>query len=152
MTLIAIYPWWRKCFPNMDIGCGYHVYFDNFFTSVPLVQELARHRTLACGTVRMNRKELPADVKKTKLKVPGELLTRQSGNLLLTMWHDKRQVAVLSTNQNAGSIDITRRNGTVVSKHTAIANYNKHMGASISATRTCRTTRPAESRRSGGST
>ena len=109
-------------------GRGYHVYFDNFFTSVPLVRELAQHRTLACGTVRMNRKELPADVKKTKLKVPGDLLTRQSGNLLLTMWHDKRQVAVLSTNQNAGSIDITRRNGSVVSKPTAIANYNKHMG------------------------
>ena len=92
------------------------------------LQELARHRTMACGTVRMNRKELPADVKKTKLKVPGELLTRQSGNLLLTIWHDKRQVAVLSTNQNAGSIDITRRNGTVVSKPTAVANYNKYMG------------------------
>ena len=31
-------------------GRGYHVYFDNFFTSVPLVQELARHRTLGrCG-------------------------------------------------------------------------------------------------------
>ena len=57
-------------------GHGYHIYFDNFFTLVPLVQELARHRTMACGTVRMNRKELPADVKKTKLKVPGELLTR----------------------------------------------------------------------------
>ena len=27
-------------------GRGYHVYFDNFFTSVPLVRELARHRTL----------------------------------------------------------------------------------------------------------
>ena len=80
------------------------------------------------GTVRMNRKELPADVKKTKLKVLGKLLTPQSGNLLLTMWHDKRQVTVLSTNQNAGSIDITRRNGTVVSKPTAVANYNRYMG------------------------
>ena len=66
-------------------GRGYHVYSDNFFTSVPLVQELAQHHTLACGMVRMNQKELPADVKKMKLKMPGELLTRQSENLLLTM-------------------------------------------------------------------
>ena len=76
----------------------------------------------------MNRKELPADVKKTKLKVPGELMTRQSGNLLLMMWHDKRQIAVLSTNQNTGSIDITRRNGSVVPKPTTVANYNKYTG------------------------
>ena len=78
----------------------------------------------------MNRKKLPADVKKMKLKIPGELLTRQSGNLLLTMWHDKRRVAALSTNQNVGSIviDITRRNGIVVFKPTAVANYNKYMG------------------------
>ena len=71
---------------------------------------------------------MPADVKKTKLKVPGELLTCQSGNLLLTMWHEKLQIAVLSTNQNTGSINITGRNGTVVSKPTAVANYNKYMG------------------------
>ena len=73
------------CLVRPYFGRGYHVYSDNFFTSVPLVQELARHHTLACGTVRMNQNELPADVKKMKPKMPGELLTRQSENLLLTM-------------------------------------------------------------------
>ena len=32
-----------------------HLYFDNFFTSVDLVEELLRRGTYACGTLRANR-------------------------------------------------------------------------------------------------
>jgi len=37
----------------------YHIYFDNFFTSVDLLVTLKLHNILACGTVRKNRKNLP---------------------------------------------------------------------------------------------
>jgi hypothetical protein len=35
------------------------VYFDNFFTSLPLLERLKAENTLACGTIRMNRKGVP---------------------------------------------------------------------------------------------
>ena len=44
--------------------CNRHVYFDNFFTSVNLVEELLRRGTYACGTLRTNR--YPDSFKVTK--------------------------------------------------------------------------------------
>ncbi|XP_015113011.1 piggyBac transposable element-derived protein 3-like [Diachasma alloeum] len=35
----------------------YHIYFDNFFTSVFLMEELLKYNIYACGTVRSNRRE-----------------------------------------------------------------------------------------------
>ena len=32
-------------------GKNHHVYFDNLFTSVPLLNELLQHKIYACGTV-----------------------------------------------------------------------------------------------------
>ncbi|KAK3735138.1 hypothetical protein QZH41_000008 [Actinostola sp. cb2023] len=74
-----------------------HLYFDNFFSSPKLVQHLEEQNTYACSTVRCNRKEMPPCAK-DKLRQPGELLRMQKGNLLFTKWHDKRDVAFLSTN------------------------------------------------------
>ena len=35
--------------------CNRHIYFDNFFTSVNLMEELLRRGTYSCGTLRANR-------------------------------------------------------------------------------------------------
>ena len=74
-----------------------HFFFDNFFTSADLITALELRNTYACGTVRTNRRDFPADLKRMKL-VCGEVRTRQSGNLVTTMWRDKRAVSLLSTN------------------------------------------------------
>ena len=74
-----------------------HFFFDNFFSSVDLMQSLESRDTYACGTVRMNRRDFPADLKRMKL-VRGEIRSRQRGNLVATMWKDKRVVTLLSTN------------------------------------------------------
>ena len=76
---------------------NYHVYFDNFFASPKLMDDLLSEGTYACSTVRINRKGLPP-CSLTKLKRAGETLTSQKGNLLYTKWHDKRDVNILSTN------------------------------------------------------
>ena len=47
--------------------------------------------------VRCTRKELPACAK-AKLRQPGQTVVRQRGSLLFTKWHNKRDVAFLSTN------------------------------------------------------
>ena len=41
---------------------GYKLYMDNYYTSVPLFEDLERRGTLACGTVQSNRKGLPKDI------------------------------------------------------------------------------------------
>jgi len=61
------------------------------------MQDLQSQNTYACGTMRQNRKDFPADLKQTKL-VAGEVRTHQSGNLVATMWRDKRVACLLSTN------------------------------------------------------
>ena len=36
-----------------------HIFFDNFFTSTKLMEDLLAQDTYACGTVRSNRRDLP---------------------------------------------------------------------------------------------
>ncbi|KAL8608971.1 hypothetical protein ACOMHN_062854 [Nucella lapillus] len=88
----------------------HHVYFDNYFTSVNLMEVLLRKKTYACGTVRLNRRGLPDRLKRTKLTVPGQMLKLQKGRLLAVTWYDrKRQVSVLSTGNSTDNIQINRR-------------------------------------------
>jgi hypothetical protein len=41
----------------------FHIYCDNFFTSIPLFSELMKEGIYACGTIRANRKGFPTDLK-----------------------------------------------------------------------------------------
>ena len=41
------------------------VFFDNFFTSVQLIEDLLKDRILACGTARQNRKQFPEEFSKS---------------------------------------------------------------------------------------
>ena len=83
-----------------------HFFFDNFFCSVDLRQSLESRNTYACRTVRMNRRDFPADLKLMKL-VHGEIRRRQCGNLVATMRKDKRIVTAFdehcSRSQNPSS-------------------------------------------------
>ena len=73
-----------------------HIFFDNFFTSTKLMEDLLAQDTYACGTVRSNRKDLPACAK-NKLR-QGEKVCAQRGKIIFTKWHDKRDICFLSTN------------------------------------------------------
>ena len=79
---------------------GHHLFFDNYFSSVKLGQNLEETGTYTCSTIRMNRsgwpKELNAQCAK-KMKA-GDIHFRQDGNMVATLWKDKRPVAILSTN------------------------------------------------------
>ncbi|KAK7105748.1 piggyBac transposable element-derived protein 4-like [Littorina saxatilis] len=82
------------------LNAGHHIFFDNYFSSVRLGQDLEKAGTSMCSTIRLNRqgwpKELSSAVAK-KMK-PGDIHFRQDGNMVATLWKDKRPVAVLSTN------------------------------------------------------
>ena len=48
-------------------GDHYHIYFDNYFLSVKLFEDLLDDGLYACGTFRRDRQGIPEDIKCTKL-------------------------------------------------------------------------------------
>ena len=103
----------------------HHLYFDRFFASPKLAEDLADRGTYSCSTVMLNRRGLPDGARKIKLKDVGAVQFQQKGNELLTVWKDKRQVCVLSTNSNA---EMVRVGNPPKQKPQSIVNYNMHMG------------------------
>ena len=118
---------------------GHCIYFDNYYTSPQLLEELLYRDTLGCGTVRLNRKGLPKAVCKAKLKQK-EVCFRRTydfdtdapGPMLALKWCDKRDVSMLSTMHTAfekwtGKNDRTIHHNPVY-KPTCIVDYIQHMG------------------------
>ena len=46
----------------------HHVFFDNFFTSVNLLEDLEKDGVYGCGTVQRDRRGLPPELKNPSLK------------------------------------------------------------------------------------
>lgn len=75
---------------------------DNYYTSVGLFEELEERSTLACGTVRSNRVDLPKEIcnlksRQVKQLKRGESLYRQKGTLTCVTWRDRKVVSMLAT-------------------------------------------------------
>ena len=49
------------------LGQGYQIFFDNFYTSIPLVTDLFKNQTPSCGTVSEKPKGLSARTEKWKI-------------------------------------------------------------------------------------
>ncbi|XP_056001537.1 piggyBac transposable element-derived protein 4-like [Ostrea edulis] len=112
-------------------GIKYHVYFDNYFTSVKLMEDLLAQKIYPCGTVRTNRRGFPNDLKGRLRMQRGESKIRQKGNLTASVWQDKKPVAFLSTlSYPRLQVPMTRQNGRQVLQLTqphAANEYNKYM-------------------------
>jgi hypothetical protein len=111
----------------------HHVYMDNFFTSVGLADDLKSADTYVCGTVRKNRKGLPKGCDKAKLKQYDSVkyVSEHNPDMLFVRWKDKRDVYMLSTNNNGENTVKTRtpfRVDELVTIPTVVAKYNKSMG------------------------
>jgi len=111
------------------------VYMDNFFTSLPLFDELLQHGIMACGTYRTNCAGLPSDLtaKDTvKQLARGGVCMRQKGNTTALVWKDKKPVYVLSNAHQPTTETVQRKNPDgskiQVSCPNAVAAYNRHMG------------------------
>ena len=75
---------------------GYHLYTDNWYTSLPLYKYHHGQGTLACGTIRSNRKGFPEQVKSAQLR-RDEQIACCSDELLAIKVKDKKDVYMLST-------------------------------------------------------
>ena len=125
------------------LGKGYTVYMDNYYTSPTLFRELIANNTDAVGTVRLNRKNIPADLKKKIAR--GEIVARFCGKLMALKWHDKKDVSMMSTFHTAAVQEVVSHRGTR-EKPVVICDYNANMGA-VDVSDQMLTSYPAERKR-----
>lgn len=114
------------------VGKGYHVYFDNFYTSPELCKSLLTDGFGSCGTVRLDRKGILASFKRKELPTGGFEHFRD-GPLPGLKWKDKRVVALLTTIHDNKLVTVTRwSKGATgreeVTKPQGVVEYNKYMG------------------------
>ena len=84
----------EKC----DIRQGQQLFFDNLFTSVPLLKTLSERKIGGTGTLRQDRKAgapLPTKSEMGKRK-RGEWTAAYSDDVALVTWHDNQVVTVAS--------------------------------------------------------
>ncbi|PNF29783.1 hypothetical protein B7P43_G10690 [Cryptotermes secundus] len=112
---------------------GYHIFMDNFFMSIPLAKELYKLQTFITGTIRRNRKWLPAAFG-NKFQV-GQTQYFCSGPILSVGYHEKNSqrfpVLLLSTHGQATEREysrVCRGNQKTVKTPQIIQSYNKFMG------------------------
>ncbi|XP_069113477.1 piggyBac transposable element-derived protein 4-like [Argopecten irradians] len=109
---------------------GYHLYMDNYFSSPQLFYSLFLNATLACGTLRKNRRGVPQDLKDRRL-VRGEMFVMNNDMLVAVKYADKKDVHLLTTIHKGVMEDSGKRDqeGIEIKKPDCILSYNKYMGA-----------------------
>ena len=102
----------------------------NFFTTCNLLDTLLQH-IYGCGTTRLYRQGFPDTLKNISL-TQGEITFCQRGNLVASVWMDKKQVTMLSTLSQADATHTAQRRQRDGSRESvqctdAVILYNKYM-------------------------
>ena len=109
------------------------MYFDNFYTSPALCKRLLTLGFGGCGTVRLDRRNIPQSFKKAAPK-KGEVATYRDGDVFGLKWLDKRFVSMLSTIHDDSMVSKERcsRQASAgvetIQKPAVIEDYNQFMG------------------------
>ena len=123
------------------INQGYHLYFDNFYTSVTLVKDLFQLSIPATGTAAENRRGFPDSMKKgkewAKREHRGSMRWERDGVCLALQWKDNRPVTMLTSTDHANDhvhVDRNEKRGNAwqqirVRQPKAVQNYNQYMNA-----------------------
>lgn len=109
------------------------VYFDNFFSSIPLLEKLKAENTLACGTIRSNRKGLPIQMLADSKLKRGDSDHRFSNlGVGYWKWKDSKVVHMVSNFHGNEESTVSRKekNGSksTVTCPIAVKDYNAYMG------------------------
>jgi len=109
-------------------GRGHKLYMDSFFSSPELFDDLVKKQIYCCGTVRLNRKVMPQDLrpKTTKLK-RGDIRVRTRADLTAILWRDKRDVCMLTNIHSAPAEGNFCNEGRKAIKPQIVMDYNHHM-------------------------
>ncbi|XP_021372498.1 piggyBac transposable element-derived protein 4-like [Mizuhopecten yessoensis] len=102
-----------------------------YYLSNPhLFYYLYLNATLACGTLRTNRKGVPRQLKEMHV-AKGDIYTMNNSTLVLVKFADKKDVTLLTTAHegvmmNSGKVG---EDGLPISKPDCVMSYNKYIGA-----------------------
>lgn len=118
-----------KCLQNS----GTHLAFDNFFSSVDLLEDLYNYDLYATATIRPNRKGLPLIAKSNAKLDKGEFTFRTKSHVGYVQWKDSKPVHVVSSAFPAKEVvEASRRqkDGTLknIPCPKMIVEYTKRMG------------------------
>lgn len=117
---------------------NYKIFFDNWFSSVPLVGKLKDEGILCLSTVQANRLKgcLLKDDKQMKKDGRGtsDFCVEEGTNSVAIKWYDNKPVHLLSNYVGIEQLDTCKRwdgkllKNVEIDRPFAIAEYNKYMG------------------------
>lgn len=97
-----------------------------FITAFLLCQSLSQQKTYITGTLRSDRKDVPAEVVKAKLK-KGETIAKYHDGIMVGKWRDVRDVVYISSQyENSMELAVNKRGQEKV-KPMPIREYNTYM-------------------------
>lgn len=111
---------------DQKLDVGHSLYMDNYYNSYELASQLLSRSTYCTGTIRVDRKSNPKNVKEAKLK-KGETIARYSNGVMIAKWKDKRDVFYISTEFGNNLKTYFNRRQQEIKKPEAILNYNRFM-------------------------
>ncbi|KAE9522457.1 hypothetical protein AGLY_017118 [Aphis glycines] len=125
---------------NVPVNKNHIMYFDNYYTAIPVMEFLYKKNIYSLGTVRINRLPncpLPDKNGEKKMK-RGEsieyITSYESMPISAVTWKDNKAVKLLSTycGENPKSkmtrFDRSKKTNTEIDCPMLISEYNKHMG------------------------
>ena len=74
---------------------GYHLFTDNWYNSLPLTKYMSLRRTCITRALRPDRKFIPIDAMKKKLK-KGEMILKSLNDFSVIKWKGKRDVRMIT--------------------------------------------------------
>lgn len=111
---------------------GYHLFTDNFYTSVELARFLYQKTTYLTGTIRRNRKLVPKEAKTVPVNEP-KYFTNDP--VLMCSFREKKSkknpVILISTCSDTANVSVTKKRGnyeSIKNKPSMIHTYNQFMG------------------------
>lgn len=111
---------------------NHKITFDNFFSSIPLMELLQTKRLLACATIRSNRKGFPPLVKDKEMKRGDCDYRATPGGITVYKWMDSKPVHFISNYHGMTPSTVQRKmnDGTkvTVTCPSVVSDYNRHMG------------------------
>jgi hypothetical protein len=107
-----------------------HLYFDNFFTSLSLLEKLKLRKVSATGTIRNDRVGIPSQFALKEKMERGEYKSIVKSNFVIFKWMDTKHVFLVSNDcQNTGIVRVSRqlknRQLIEIDCPKAIKDYNK---------------------------
>ena len=109
---------------------GHHIYTDRYYTSLSLMQFLKTKNHYLTGTININRKGLPQEIKALQLNQFEAKFFENGKGESVCAWRDKKAKTnvVMVSSFHRNEMETLRRKRETVSIPTIVADYNRKMG------------------------